>query len=101
MSADVERFFLHPAAARDLRLATAFYRERDQDIAIDFVKAVDHAFAAIIASPSRWPIRNGWRRYQLHRFPFMIAYRPAGDLIEIGAIAHHKRRPDYWTRRLR
>jgi toxin ParE1/3/4 len=98
LSADAERFFLHPAAARDLRLATAFYRERDTDIALDFVKVIDRALATIVAAPSRWPVKNGWRRFPLRRFPFVIAYRQAGDLIEIGAIAHRKRRPDYWTR---
>jgi toxin ParE1/3/4 len=100
LSADANRFHLHPTAARDLRLATAFYRERDPDIAGDFVEAVERAFSRIMATPTRWPIKNGWHRYRLHRFPFTIAYQAAGDLVTIGAVAHHKRRPDYWMRRL-
>ena len=99
MSADADRFFLHPTASRDLRLATAFYRERDQDIAADFVDAIDAALVTIVAAPKRWPIKNGWHRYLVRRFPFAIAYREASDLIEIGAIAYQKRRPDYWIRR--
>jgi toxin ParE1/3/4 len=94
-----ERFFLHPIASRDLRWATKRYRERNRDIAADFVKAVDHAIAKIVADPQRWPLKNRWRRYYLKRFPFTIAYREVGELIEIGAVAHQKRRPDYWTRR--
>jgi toxin ParE1/3/4 len=101
LSADADRFFLHPTASRDLRLAASFYRERDQNIAADFVNAIDAALATIVAAPRRWPIKNGWHRYRVHRFPFTIAYREVGDLIEIGAIAHQKRRPDYWTRRRR
>jgi toxin ParE1/3/4 len=99
LSAEADRFFFHPTASRDLRLATVFYRERDREIAADFVDAIDAAIATIIAAPRRWPIKSGWHRYRVHRFPFTIAYREAGDLIEIGAIAHHKRRPDYWIRR--
>jgi hypothetical protein len=44
-------------------------------------------------------VKNRWRRYYLKRFPYTIAYREAGELIEIGAVAHQKRRPDYWSRR--
>ena len=94
-----DRFFLHPSASRDLREGTKRYREQDQDIAADFVKAVDAAIAKIVAAPQRWPMKNRWRRYYLKRFPYTIAYREAGELIEIGAVAHQKRRPDYWSRR--
>jgi toxin ParE1/3/4 len=94
-----ERFFLHPSAARDLRSATERYRERDRDIAADFVIAIHEAIAKIVASPERWPVKNRWRRFHLRRFPFTIAYREAGAVIEIGAVAHQRRRPDYWTRR--
>jgi toxin ParE1/3/4 len=94
-----ERFFLHPSASRDLRSATQRYRERDRNIAADFLNAVDDAIATIVAGPQRWPVKNRWRRYYLKRFPFTIAYREAGELIEIGAVAHQKRLPDYWTGR--
>ena len=93
-----ERFYLHPIASRDLRSATKRYRDHDQNLAADFVKAVDEALARIVTAPRIWPVKNGWRRYYLKRFPFTIAYREAGEMIEIGAVAHQKRRPDYWTR---
>ena len=94
-----ERFFLHPSAARELRSATQRYREHDQAIAADFVEAIDYAVAKIVATPQTRPLKNRWRRYYLKRFPYTIAYREAGELIEIGAVAHQKRRPEYWTRR--
>jgi hypothetical protein len=62
-----ERFYLHPSASRDLREATKRYRERDKDIAADFVKAVDDAIATIVAAPQRWPVKTRWRRYYLKR----------------------------------
>ena len=81
-----ERFFIHPSASRDLRSATKWYRDYDHDIAADFVKAVDDASAAIVAAPQRWRVKNRWRRYYLKRFPFTIAYREAGEVIEIGSV---------------
>jgi plasmid stabilization system protein ParE len=94
-----ERFFLHPSASQELREATRWYRKRDPDIAADFLNAIDAAVANIVSAPQRWPVKGRWRRYYLRRFPYMVAYRQAGELIEIGAVAHQHRRPDYWSRR--
>jgi len=60
---------------------------------------IDTAVANIVSAPQRWPVKGRWRRYYLRRFPYMVAYREAGALIEIGAVAHQHRRPDYWFRR--
>jgi hypothetical protein len=57
-----EPFDLHPSASRDLPKRPSGTAERDQDIAADFVKAVDDAIAAIVATPQRWPIKTRWRR---------------------------------------
>jgi plasmid stabilization system protein ParE len=94
-----ERFFFHPGASLELREATKWYSERDPDIAADFLAAIDAVVAAIVSAPRRWPVKGGWRRYYLRRFPYVVAYREVGDLIQIGAVAHQHRRPDYWSRR--
>jgi hypothetical protein len=43
------------------------------------------------------------RRAQLRRFPFVLLFRLlAGDVIEVMiALAHMRRKPGYWTARLR
>lgn len=94
-----ERFFLHPGASEELRAATAWYRERDPDIALDFLHAIDAAVGKIVSAPQRWPVKGQWRRYYLRQFPYVIAYREVGELIQIGAVAHQHRRPDFWSRR--
>jgi hypothetical protein len=33
------------------------------------------------------------------RYPFNLVYRVLDDDIEVIAVAHHRRRQDYWTRR--
>lgn len=35
----------------------------------------------------------------IETFPFAIVYRPQGDLIEILAVMHQRRRPGYWENR--
>src|SRR5882724_6270433 len=36
----------------------------------------------------------------LHRFPFSVVYAVEANLVLVIAIAHHGRRPGYWTQRL-
>jgi len=64
--------------------------------------AVDQAVAAVMEAPERWPIRrNACRRYVFpNRYPFHLIYRISSDLgIQIVAVAHQRRRPDYWRHR--
>lgn len=41
------------------------------------------------------------RRVPLRRFPFFIIYRERDDDVQIIALAHTSRRPNYWRSRLR
>ncbi len=94
-----ERFFFHPSASAELREATKWYRDRAPDIAADFLNAIYAAVANIVSAPQRWPLKGRWRRYYLRRFPYVIAYREVDELLQIGAVAHQRRLPDYWSRR--
>ena len=43
---------------------------------------------------------RGLRRMLLHKFPFSLIYALGAEEIVIVAVAHQKRRPDYWKGRL-
>lgn len=91
-----ERFYLHPSASRDLREATKRYRERDQDIAADFVKAVRRRHRDDRRSAPTLACQDWLAALLPEALPVHRRFREAGELIEIGAVAHQKRRPDYW-----
>jgi plasmid stabilization system protein ParE len=40
------------------------------------------------------------RRIPLHHFPFFVIYREREDDLEIVALAHSSRKPNYWRNRL-
>lgn len=46
------------------------------------------------------PVGSGVRRLRLRRHPFNLIYRVEGEFIRLYAIAHHKRKPDYWRDRV-
>lgn len=55
----------------------------------------------IVAAPDQWsPYLHNTRVFRLHRFPYLIVYRTRGSMIQVIAIAHGRRKPAYWKRRL-
>jgi toxin ParE1/3/4 len=47
------------------------------------------------------PVEGGVRRVLLKIFPYQLIYRVDGDEIRVFAVAHIRRRPGHWRRRLR
>ena len=92
---------LHPAALAELKSEVAWYFERNEAAASNFVAELDRAIDLVISSPGRWPKdSSGTRKFVLQRFPFAIAYREKETVVQILAIAHGHRRPAYWKDRL-
>lgn len=91
------------AEARQEFLAeVAFYNEAQPGLGSRFATAVEQAAARAIAFPlAGSPAVADTRRVILKRFPFSLFYRPEGDGIVIFALAHHARRPGYWSERTR
>ena len=81
--------------------AVAYYEERAAGLGLDLAAEFERSIQAICESPKRWPLRkDGTRRYLTRRFPFVIVYTYHRDHMWIIAIAHCKRRPEYWTDRI-
>jgi toxin ParE1/3/4 len=95
------RYRLHPEAWLEIEGADEWYRQHSEDAATDFVVEVFDAIHKIREAPHRWPLYlYGTRRYALSRFPFSVIYLHTPELVNIVAIAHSKRKPGYWRRRL-
>jgi len=92
---------LHPDAMSEAAAARVWYEERNPAAASALVREVDHAVAAILDSPNRWPRYFGETpRFLLKRFPYSVVYRQLGNAVQIIAIAHARRRPGYWMHRI-
>ena len=67
----------------------------------EFVAAVEAGAGSILEAPRRWPVvRRRARRYLIARFPYGIICRVRRSAIEIVAVMHLSRDPEYWVRRL-
>lgn len=92
----------HPAAAAEVDRAQAWYEERSVFAAAGFLQELTRAVQRIRAAPERHPpAEHGTRRLLLEQYPFSVVYLARRDEVFIIAVAHHKRRPGYWSARAR
>lgn len=91
-----------PAAARELVADFRYYERHYPGRGRRFVAAVDATLAKVEATPDRYAIlyEPDIRSAKVPRFPYRVVYVVVYDTIDVAAVAHAKRRPAYWRRRL-
>ena len=91
----------HSEATEELSQAIAYYEQQKIGLGLDLLAAVEQAVQRIRQNPE-WgaPYKDTvFRHVKTHRFPFVIFYVEWENSLWIVAVAHAKRRPDYWRRR--
>jgi plasmid stabilization system protein ParE len=87
-------------ADAELYEAFEYLADRSLEQADSFLSDFEEKIRRIIQFPNAHPpLRGGFRRILLARFPYQIVYRVEGETIRIYAVAHLKRRPGYWRKR--
>jgi plasmid stabilization system protein ParE len=93
-------------ADAEYRLAGRWYESQRANLGIEFFDAVDAAIDRIVEMPQagtrvpRMPADLPVRRRPVTRFPYHVVYLETSSYIRILAIAHDRRKPGYWKRRL-
>jgi toxin ParE1/3/4 len=92
----------HPAAEAEFLESVGFYESRVQGLGTAFIDEFEVAVDLVCESPKQWQVERqpNIRRAPLHRFPFSIVYREKLSKVQILAVAHDRRRPQYWLGRL-
>ncbi|MGC2519339.1 MAG: type II toxin-antitoxin system RelE/ParE family toxin [Burkholderiales bacterium] len=89
-----------PDADRELTDGAIYYaREADADLGFAFIEEFERALELLCAYPQLGAPWRGRRRFPLRRFPYSIIYYVMDENLRVIAIAHHRRRPGYWTGR--
>jgi toxin ParE1/3/4 len=91
----------HREAEAELECSIAWYENHQEGVGVDFKDEVKAAIDRIKSNPSRHPRYKGGdlRRCRVKRFPFTIYFLELDEEIWLAAIAHDKRKPDYWASR--
>lgn len=95
------RVEFHPQALEEATAAREWYAEISASLSVAFTDELDVVIDRIAAAPERWRQHvHGTRAMLLKRFPYVVIYRIQGGKVQIVAVQHTKRRPDYWLSRL-
>ena len=90
-----------PDAEEEMYEAVKYYQSQTSGLGVDYLSEVERAIASIAQSPMTWPKLDGeLRRRLVRRFPFGILYYIEPEEIVIVAVAHLRRKPGYWKKRL-
>jgi toxin ParE1/3/4 len=89
------------AATKELQEASSYYDRERPGLGDEFIDAVAAATRTIAEAPRRWAyVLRPARRYRLDRFPYGIVYRIRRREVEVLAVMHLSRNPDYWVGRM-
>jgi toxin ParE1/3/4 len=93
----------HSLAERELWEAVAYYDEKRDGLGSRFQRSIEDAVLRIRRTPKAFSPYDqaGTRKYVVHDFPYNLFFVEFDDVIWIAAVAHHRRRPDYWRDRER
>ena len=89
------------AASLEVEESRVFYDEERTGLGGEFIDQLEIAFLEICSQPEIWQnITKNIKRKSIGRFPFVVYYAIEEDCILIVSVAHQKRRPGYWKKRL-
>jgi plasmid stabilization system protein ParE len=89
-----------PEAEEELAEAAAWYEAKRTGLGVELIAVVDRAFEEILEAPlacTLWRDDRPYRRWILQRFPYVVFFHIEGEVVEVVAVAHAKRRPGYWA----
>ncbi len=96
-------------ASRDVEDAIDYFgAENAEQAALDFIKALEHAFTHIGRNPATGSPRyahelnvHALRFWTLAKFPFLVFYLERADHVDVWRILHAQRDIDAWMQSLR
>ncbi len=90
-----------PDAKAEFLAAVQYYESCQSGLGRRFKLFVHSAIQKIADTPFQYRlIHTHFRRYLLPKFPYAILFSIEPDNIRIIAVAHTKRKPGYWLRRI-
>ena len=95
------KFFNDPAAEKELNDVVAFYEQQQIGLGDRFLNEFERVVTLLTEHPELGArVGQDARFIVLNRFPFRLVYAVEESVVRIIAVAHQKRRPDFWRGRV-
>ena len=94
-------FRIHPDAALEHKQQVAYYENEQPGLGKRYHEAFKIAVALACEMPRRPRVIHSpnIRSVSLEVFLFSVIYREVAGVVQILAVAHHRRQPGYWLSR--
>lgn len=94
-------YVFHPAAEAEHLESVAYVESKRPGLGASYLAEFEKVLGQG-ESPQRYPLERepDVRRIRLKRFPYAVLYREVSGTVQVLAVAHHRRRPQYWMGRL-
>lgn len=80
--------------------SVAYYGQIRPELGRRFKQEVDQLIDWALAHSDLYPVRRGgYRRANLHIFPYYISYIVRAEVFWVLSVSHGSRRPGYWIER--
>ncbi len=91
----------HPLADRELADAVSYYEGQETGLGLEFLETVENSVNLLLRYPEIGSkITGSIRSIVIGKFPYSLLYRILEEeQIRILALAHSKRKPQYWSSR--
>lgn len=92
----------HPAAEAEHLESVVYYESKRAGLGASYLAEFETIMGYVCDAPHRYPIekRPDVRRIRMKRFPFTILFRETSGTVQVLAVAHNRRRPQFWRGRL-
>lgn len=91
-----------PEADEEFREAARYYEGEAAGVGVAFIAAVHKAVEEVVEFPLAAQVyRAGIRKKVLRHFSYKLFYAIETDALVIVAVAHQRKRPNYWHARLK
>jgi toxin ParE1/3/4 len=97
------RVRFHPAARVELHEAGLWYDDDYPGRGERFRNAIAHELERVLTAPLSFPTWRGRKDVRVcvvPRFPYSVIFVADTEGVAVYAVAHHKRRPGYWQKRV-
>jgi hypothetical protein len=96
------KYRFHRVATSEHYENVNFYEDRLPGLGADYLKEFESVMAHICTAPNFYPTIGApdIHKAGLKRFPFHVVYRIVQNQIIVLAVAHQRRQPAYWSKRL-
>ncbi|MCC6695879.1 MAG: type II toxin-antitoxin system RelE/ParE family toxin [Candidatus Hydrogenedentes bacterium] len=95
-------YTFHPAAESEYLETIAYFEFKQPGLGVSFFAEFEKLLDSVCESPERYKLELGStvRVALMTRFPYSVHYRTVSGAVQVLAVAHQRRRPNYWLGRL-